>query len=71
MLKQESLLFIGRLGSKERLFLQLTPIGSWVQPSRKGFKKYEIRSRVIESLKRKKYLETARLIGSTYWRKLW
>jgi hypothetical protein len=55
-----------RLGCKEKLFLQLTPVGAWVQPSKKGFKKYGIRERVIESLKRKKYIKTARLIGGNF-----
>jgi hypothetical protein len=55
-----------RLGKKEKLFLSLTPIGVWLIPSAKGFKKYKIRNRVIDSLKRKKYIETARLIGRNF-----
>lgn len=36
-----------KLGSKQKLFLKLTPIGVWLKPSQKNFKRHGIRNRVI------------------------
>lgn len=50
----------------QKLFIKMTPIGIWLTPSAKGYKKYGITIRTIHSLVRKGYIDKRRKIGMNY-----